>query len=89
VTERSDQDGSSECVSVEVLLSQFQEGSGPIREAVITALGKLGDLRAVDPLLPLVTDDNPTIRERVADALGRLGVRAAEEGHAKKVTPPA
>src|SRR3972149_6754422 len=74
---------------LEVLLPQLQQGSGPIREAAITALGNLGDLRAVDALLPLVTDLTPAVRERIAEALGRLGVRAAEEGKLKEITPPA
>jgi HEAT repeat protein len=74
---------------LEILLPQLQQGSDPIREAAITALGNLGDLRAVDALLPLVNDGTPSIRERVAEALGRLGVRAAEEERLEEITPPA
>jgi HEAT repeat protein len=73
---------------MEILLPRLQRVSGPIREAAITALGNLGDLRVVDSLLALVTDDVPTVRERVAEALGRLGVRAADEADLRKIGPP-
>jgi len=44
------------------------------RAKAATALGKLGDPRAVEPLLEALSDDGSGfVRENTAEALGRLG----------------
>jgi HEAT repeat protein len=47
------------------------------RNAVITALGKIGDVRAVDPLLSMLGHKSPSARFCSAEALGRIGNRCA------------
>lgn len=50
-----------------------------IRIAAVEALRKIGDVRAVEPLIFALKDRNHTIRYWVANALGRIGdVRAVE-----------
>jgi HEAT repeat protein len=39
----------------------------------VEALGNLGDLSAVEPLIPLLIDKGSGIRESAAKALGNLG----------------
>jgi HEAT repeat protein len=43
------------------------------RTFAITALGKLGDERALKPLCDLLADDDVLVRQSAADALGVLG----------------
>ena len=51
----------------------------PVQERAAEALGKLGDARAVEPLLARLEDEYEWVRERAAEALGKLGdVRAVE-----------
>jgi HEAT repeat protein len=71
----------------EILTPKLQQSSGPTREALITTLGRQGDIRAIEVLLPFLMDGAPTIRQRVAEALGHLGVRAAEAGERKGISP--
>ena len=43
------------------------------RSAAAEALGRIGDARATEPLLPLLDDRASSVRRAVAEALGRLG----------------
>jgi hypothetical protein len=47
------------------------------RISAVTALGRLGDKRALRPLVTALRDDNPTVRAIAAAALGKLGHRAS------------
>jgi len=56
-----------------------------LQTASISALGELGDNRAIDLLLPFVDNDDWQIRHRLAQALGRLGGEKAQ-GALQKLT---
>jgi hypothetical protein len=47
------------------------------RISAVTALGRLGDKRALRPLVTALRDDSPTVRAIAAAALGKLGHRAS------------
>ena len=50
-----------------------------VKNSSAEALGKIGDLRAVDPLLELLKDDHMGPRSNAAEALGELkDTRAVE-----------
>lgn len=56
------------------LVATLQSGSSSEREHAATALGRMGILAAVDPLIKaLENDENPRVREHVVSALGQLG----------------
>jgi HEAT repeat protein len=44
----------------------------PVRQQALQALGNSGDLRALQPLLVALQDDNPTIRQCAKSALQTL-----------------
>ncbi|MCQ8893859.1 MAG: HEAT repeat domain-containing protein [Methanolinea sp.] len=44
-----------------------------VREEAARALGELGDRRAVDPLIGLLSDENRYVRREAAKSLGRIG----------------
>ena len=46
---------------------------------IVTALGKIGDARAVEPLITVLKDVNSNTREGAAIALGRIGDARAIE----------
>ncbi len=48
-------------------------GGYPLRRNAARALGKLGDVRAVDPLIQSLACDDFYVREAAAQALGQLG----------------
>lgn len=50
-----------------------------VQEAAAIALGKLGDVRVIEPLLQALTDEHFLVRWEAAKALGELGdVRAVK-----------
>jgi len=50
-----------------------------VRRAIVTALGELGDARALTPLVSALRDDQGRVRQEAARALGKLGdVRAVD-----------
>lgn len=57
----------------ELLEIALQDNNSLIQTVAISALGELGDRRAVALLVPFVTNSDWQIRYRVAQALGRLG----------------
>jgi HEAT repeat protein len=44
-----------------------------VKEVVFLALGEIGDLRAVDPLITTLGDKNWEVRSSAAKALGKIG----------------
>jgi len=54
----------------------FRDRGPALRRAAAEALGKLGDKRAVAPLLTALTDEHPDVRQAAANALEKLGAAA-------------
>ena len=65
---------------VEGLIEALRHGNEYVRENAAEALGKIGDVRAVYPLIrALLTDTHKDVRWYAAIALGKIGdVRAVE-----------
>lgn len=68
--------------AVEVLLVALRDtqnrtelGGYPLRRKAAEALGRIGDLRAVEPLIEALSCEDIFLREQVAWALGELGDR--------------
>lgn len=57
---------------VDRLIRDAASGSHTVRLHALEALGNSGDLRALQPLLVALRDDDPTIRERAKTALQSL-----------------
>ncbi len=51
----------------------------PVRESAAGALGKIGDARAVEPLIKALRDDNEDVCSSAAEALGQIGDARAVE----------
>lgn len=58
--------------TAEAMISRLKDPDVEIKMAAASALGLLGDLRAVDPLIQLLDDPDPLVHERAAFSLGRL-----------------
>ena len=68
--------GSSECVPQ--LIDALDDINGNVRRLAASALGKIGDTRAVQPLIErLACEDRPQVRQYCVKALGSLGAREA------------
>lgn len=66
-------------VVFEPLIAALRDSNSEMRSAAASALGKLGDTRAVEPLIAVLEDSESNARERATIALGKLGdVRAVE-----------
>jgi HEAT repeat protein len=50
-----------------------------VRSSATVALGRLGDKRAVDPLIVALSDPDPAVRTGAALSLGELGEKKAIE----------
>ena len=50
-----------------------------VRKNAVEALGKIGDNRAVEPLIAALNDSDSDVREYAADALGEIGDKRAVE----------
>ncbi|MFA5254266.1 MAG: HEAT repeat domain-containing protein [Methanoregula sp.] len=59
--------------TLEILLEKLSDDNEGIRWNAAEALGRLGDLRAVDPLIDTLWDDDARVRVKAAWALGMLG----------------
>jgi HEAT repeat protein len=46
---------------------------GLVRWLAVEALGKIGDARAVDPLIAALKDEDSNVRKNAAEALGKIG----------------
>ena len=64
---------------VDRLVEQLQAEDLDTRRAAVTALGRIGDGRAVEPLVRLLDDDDRELLAPAAGALARLGDRRAFE----------
>ncbi|MES0371176.1 MAG: HEAT repeat domain-containing protein [Mariprofundaceae bacterium] len=68
-------------VVTDALLSCLDENeSQDLRREAIRSLGELGDPRAVDELLPLLSDADRNLRFESIHALGKLGSDSARDG---------
>lgn len=60
--------------SVEILIEYLEDDDWLVREAAADLLGKIGDVRAVDPLMKrLATDQDTGVKELAIKALGLIG----------------
>jgi ATP-dependent DNA helicase RecQ len=56
------------------LIAALQDPDGNVRRLAASALGKIGDRRAVDPLMALLTrETKPQVRQYAVKALGQIG----------------
>lgn len=55
------------------LVNALDDGDAIVRERAAVALGRIGDRRAVDPLIPVLGDKRSQVRKATASALERLG----------------
>ncbi len=62
---------------VESLLNALNDEDFQVRDDAITELGRLGDRRAVGPLIVLLKDPNVYIRDNAINSLGLIGDRHA------------
>jgi HEAT repeat protein len=75
--------------AVPALVVALRDPDAGVRAGAAYALGKIGDARAVEPIMALVEDRDPSLRSVAARALGRLRdsravtalTRALEDGH--------
>lgn len=68
--------------ALEALVREASDPSGYLQAEAISALGLLGDARAVGPLAGLLGDDAPAVSGIAATALVRIGQESAEAGAA-------
>jgi HEAT repeat protein len=67
------------------LIQALNDENGYVRAGAAEALGKIGDKRAIEPLIQALRDDNllrsvrSGVRARAAEALGRIGDKRAVE----------
>jgi len=59
-----------------------------VRQAVANALGKVGDARAVEPLLAQLSDPTASVRQAVINALVRIGDPRAVEPLLARLNDP-
>ena len=64
--------------TVSVLLESLRDESPDVRRTAAESLGKIGDPRAVDSILPLMHDPAAMVREASILAMGRLKPPATE-----------
>ncbi|MFN7140896.1 MAG: HEAT repeat domain-containing protein, partial [Limisphaerales bacterium] len=59
--------------AVDPLCETLNDGSNSVRAAAAESLGKIGEPRAQDALVPLLSDAEPAVRVAAISALGHLG----------------
>jgi len=59
-------------------LHRWPHGGDEIRASSAQALGRIGDDRAIQPLIEAISDEVDEVRENVATALGAFGEKAVE-----------
>ncbi len=60
--------------AVEILLEYLEDDDWIVREAAADTLGKIGDVRAVEPLMDRLRSDNDTgVKEHAVKSLGLIG----------------
>lgn len=60
-----------------LFVASLSRSEAPYRWGAAEALGRMGDPRAVDPLIPLLGDPDWRVRLKAAWSLGRIGDPAA------------
>jgi HEAT repeat protein len=60
-------------VELATLFAMLRSSDADLREHAATALGRIGDREATEPLIEVLSDDVARVREHVASALGELG----------------
>lgn len=71
--------GASDVKVDELCRAVIEDGNYKVRVQAALVLGKLGDPRAVQPLIKALGDQNKTVRGIAASALGQLGDALAVE----------
>jgi hypothetical protein len=71
--------GASDVKVDELCRAVIEDGNYKVRVQAALVLGKLGDPRAVQPLIKALADQNKTVRGIAASALGQLGDASAVE----------
>jgi hypothetical protein len=66
-------------ISTDNIKNALGDEDESVRSSAADALGELGDLRAVEPLLTALEDEDESVRSSAADALGNLGDPKAVE----------
>ena len=61
------------------LLLALKNDNPAVRDVAACALGRIGDSRAIKPLIGLLSDDGPCVRGDAVEALGRLKAASAVE----------
>ena len=64
-------------VDIHDLIRALEYGDSITRYDAALALGKIGDRRAVEPLIKSLGDINTKVRQAAASALGKIGDRRA------------
>jgi HEAT repeat protein len=60
---------------LKTLVAALKDKNGSVRSHAAWALGQLGDAKAIESLVPLLTDKDTDVRRDVSDALKRLGFK--------------
>ncbi len=63
--------------SVDFLLTVLDDEDDDIRIQAIKTLGKIKDVRAVEPLISIIKEEEKSIRKAVVEALGDIGDKSA------------
>jgi hypothetical protein len=75
--ESSQNPGDQNKTQLSLFLELLKSPSANVREHAASALGELGDRRAVPALIEALRDENAVVREHVASALANLGDKQA------------
>jgi len=60
------------------LVGALKDENPIVRMQAVDSLGKIRDMRAVEPLTEALKDNDSLVRERVADSLGQIKNMRAE-----------
>ena len=55
------------------IIPKLKDENGVVRRRAVSALGRIGDAKAVKPLIEALKDENEYVRRVVAEVLGRIG----------------
>ncbi|MFC2075998.1 HEAT repeat domain-containing protein [candidate division KSB1 bacterium] len=61
--------------AVERLIKSLKSGQWYVREGASVALGNIGDVRAIEPLLELLSDKNRSVTEAAKKAISQISSR--------------
>ena len=70
---------SSSDLAVSLLMELLHDERPEMRRTAAESLGKIGDPRAIDTILPLIQDPAPVVREASVLAMGRLKLTATDQ----------